>query len=242
MKKIFPLLIALAPAYLSFAQNPQPDYKIALKIYNLASLEEYTNVTASENDSSTQYTFNTRKLDIFHPTFAYQWSNKKEDFHEIELTRFSLSNTVFGAQSQMGNSNSTMLSGSERMRTIDISVRYEYIRNFRKGLDKKMLPSLGFAINPYCNHIVTQPIVSTSFPTSSWHLGARMFVVPRLNFTLSKRIFLDINIPICIVDNYQLRNKYANPAIPLDNRITYSNLFELLPRVYSIRFGVGFKL
>jgi hypothetical protein len=113
MKKIFSGLIALAQAYFPFAQNPLADYKIALKIYNIKSLEEYTNMTASGNDSSTLYTFNTRKLDILHPTFAYQWSNKKGDFHEVELTRFALSNDPLSANSQAGNSNSTMLSGSE---------------------------------------------------------------------------------------------------------------------------------
>ncbi len=223
------------------AQNPQVDYKYTLKIYNLASFEEYTNSTDPENGYSTLFSFNTRKLDILHPTIAFQWSNKKRNFHEVELTRFTLGNVASISQSQNVNSNTTQLLDSERTTTIDISLRYEYILNFRKGQDKKMIPSLGFAINPYCNNIVTRPQVSTSFPTSSWHLGARIFVVPRLNFSLSSRIFLDVNIPICLMDNYQLRNKYDSPIVSLDNRITYSNLIDFMPKMYSLRIGFGFK-
>jgi hypothetical protein len=241
MKKKSLFLFAVVQASICLSQNPQLQYKSALKIYNLASLEKYTNSTDSNTDYSTLFTFNTRRLDIFHPTLAFQWNNKKKNTHEVELTRFSVNKVLNSTSSQAGNSaQSQTLSGADVL-TVDISLRYEYILNLRKPKDKKMIPSLGFAINPYLNYISIQSLASTTFASSSWHLGARLFVVPRLNFHLSSRIFLDLNIPVCLVDDYQLRNANSSPNLSLENRITYSNFFEFLPKVYSVRFGVGFK-
>lgn len=236
MKKCFLLLILLLFIKSGWSQNPNLDYKKALKVYNLTTYEDYSK---SKNDT-TRFTSTT--LQILHPTFAFQWKSKKNNFHEIELTDFHLAKARTKTEITKNLSdNGQLLSGNDLV-TTSISVRYDYIINFCKSKDKKLVPSLGFGINPYFRLNKYVPTLSTSFPATEQFFGVRAFFTPRLTYYLTSKLFIDINIPLCVFDYYNLTDKVNNPSLTLNEQKNYSSSFETSPRIFSGRIGIGLKI
>jgi len=236
MKKYILIILLLLFIKNSWAQNTNLDYKNAIKIYNLSTFEEYRELKSD----SFRYTATT--LQLLHPTIAFQWKTKKNNFHEIELTNFMLSKVGTKTETVTNTSgNAQMVSGNDLTTTL-ISLRYEYILNFNKSKDKKLVPSIGFGINPYFKQNNYSPKISSSFPTSEDFIGARTFITPRLTYYIKPKIFIDINVPLCLFDTHYLKEEEDNPAIPANQRTATSYDFELFPKIYSGRLGIGLKI
>ena len=240
MKKFIGIIGLLLFFKDGWAQNTNLDYKNAFKIYNLTTFEKYSKYRGDTTAYSFRYT--TTTLQILHPTIAFQWKTKKNNFREIELTNFMLSKT--GTQTEIvidSTGIAQMVSRNDLIATL-ISVRYEYTLNFNKSKDKKLVPSLGFSINPYFRQNTYTPIISTSYKTVERYFGASAFVIPRLTYYLSSKLFIDINIPLSFSDIYCLTDKEENPAIPAKQQTITTYNFELFPKIFSGRLGVGLKL
>jgi len=236
MKNYILIILSLVFIKNGWTQNTNLDYKYAIKIYNLTSFDEYKETKSDTN------AYSTKTLQILHPTVAFQWKTKKNNFHEIELTNFMLSKV--GTKTEIVNNttgNRQIVSGNDLTTTL-ISLRYEYILNFNKSKDKKLVPSLGFSINPYFKQNNYSPTISTSFPTSEVFIGARTFITPRLTYYIKPKIFIDINIPLCFSDTYYLRDKEDNPALAANKRTNTSYDVGLFPNFFSGRLGIGLKL
>lgn len=240
MKNYFVIVITILFINKGWTQNTNLDYKNAIKIYNLTTFDEYREFKSDTTAYSFRYT--TATVQILHPTIAFQWKTKKNNFHEIELTNFMLSKV--GTQTEIVNNttgNGQMVSGNDLITTA-ISVRYEYILNFNKSKDKKLVPSIGFGINPYFKQNNYRPKISTSFPTSEDFFGARTLITPRLTYYIKPKLFIDINVPFCFFDTYYLKDKEDNPAVPTKQRTITTYNYEQFPKIFSGRLGVGLKL
>lgn len=240
MKNYFVIVIILFFINKVWTQNTNLDYKNAIKIYNLTAFEEY----GKFKSDTTMYSFryNTRTLQVIHPTIAFQWKTKKNNFREIELTSFMIGKV--GAKTEVVDNttgNAVIRSGNDLITTF-ISVRYEYILNFNKSKEKKLVPSLGFGINPYFKQNNYEPKVLTSFPTSEKFFGARSFITPRLTYYIRPKFFIDINIPLCFFDTYYLIDKEDNPAISAKQRTMTTINYDQFPKIFSGRLGVGLKI
>ncbi len=225
-----------------WTQNTNLDYKNAIKIYNLTTFEEYEKSEKLNDTSSAYFSYTTTNLQILHPTIAFQWKTKKNNFHEIELTCFIIDKAV--TKTEIKNTTSAnvyLLSGSD-ITTTSIAVRYEYILNFNKSKDRKLVPSLGFSINPYFKQNKFSPVISSSFPTSESYFGTRVFITPRLTYYVKSRFFVDINIPLCAFDTYSVTEKREDPSIPESERTIKTNNFQMFPTIFSGRIGIGLKL
>jgi hypothetical protein len=242
MKKyvlIIPLLLFLKNGW---AQNTNLDYKNAIKIYNLTTFEEYERSERLNDTSSNYYVYTTRNLQILHPTIAFQWKTKKNNFHEIELTNFIIDKAVTKTElTDSTFSNAYLLSGSD-ITTTSIALRYEYILNFFKSKERKLVPSLGFSMSPYFKQNKFSPLVATSFPSSERYIGSRAFVTPRITYYLRPRFFIDLNVPLCVLDAYTMTEKSEDPSIPESERTVKSINFQGLPTIFSGRIGIGLKL
>ena len=84
MKNYILIILLLLFIKNGWTQNTNLDYKYAIKIYNLTTFDEYRE---SKSDTTA---YSTKTLQILHPTVAFQWKTKKNNFHEIELTNFML--------------------------------------------------------------------------------------------------------------------------------------------------------
>jgi hypothetical protein len=225
-----------------WTQNTNLDYKYAFKIYNLTTFDEYERSRTINDTSSIQVDYTTTTLQILHPTIAFQWKTKKNNFHEIELTNFMLGKLTTKTENKDDTINNGQTVRGYDLVTTSISARYEYILNFYKSKESKFVPSLGFGINPYYRQNNYTPKNESSFSSSEQYFGAKVFLTPRLTYYLSSKFFLDINIPICFFDGYFLIDKENNPALPIQERTISTFNFNGFPKVYSGRIGVGLKL
>lgn len=239
MKKKLLIFFLTIVVKIGWTQNANLDYKSALKIYNLTSFDEQT-ISRRLTASSPLYQYTNTTLQILNPTIAFQWQSKRNNFHEIELTSFMLGKIGKTIDTITTNSAQT-ISGSDLTITA-ISLRYEYILNFNKSKDSKLVPSISFGINPYYRQNNNSPKTSSSFHMSDINIGMRAFVAPRISYFLTSKLFLDVNIPLCFFDTFYYAGKEDNPALSLLERTTNTYKFSLFPKVFSGRIGIGIKL
>ena len=131
--KLLTLLLLTTLVKTGWSQNPNLDYKTGLKVYNLTTFYEQTKSRKLNDTSSYSIQKTSTSLQILHPTIAFQWKSKTNNFHEIELTSFKLEKN--GTKTENINdttNNSQIISGAD-LTTTAISARYEYILNFNKS-------------------------------------------------------------------------------------------------------------
>lgn len=238
-KKLLILILFTIVVKIGWTQNINLDYKSALKFYNLTSIEEQT-ISRRLTASSPLYKYKNTTLQILHPTIAFQWRSKKNNFREIELTSFMLRKIEKTTDSISSNSTQTISGGDYTITAI--SLRYEYILNYNKSKDSKLVPSIGFGINPYYRQYNNSPKTSSSFHTSDINIGMRAFVTPRISYFLTSKLFLDVNIPLCFFDAFYYAGKEDNPALSILERTINTYNFSLFPKVIIGRIGIGIKL
>jgi len=84
--KLLVLMLLTIIVKKSWGQNTNLNFKSALKVYNLATFEEQTKSRGLNDSFSYRIQNSSTSLKILHPTIAFQWKSKKNNFHEIELT------------------------------------------------------------------------------------------------------------------------------------------------------------
>ena len=121
-------------------------------------------------------------------------------------------------------------------------MRYEFVLNFNKSKDRKLVPSIGFGVNPYFKQSSSVPKTANLFPSSEKHVGVKGFVTPRLTCFMTSKLFLDLNLPFCVMDSYALASQESNPTIPIGDQTATTFNFKRFPKQFSARIGVGLKL
>jgi hypothetical protein len=238
-KKTLSFLFLLVFVKTSWSQNTNLDYRSGLKIYNLSTFEEnFKSIRLSDTSS---YQFTNTSTQILHPTIAFQWKARNNNFHEIELTNFEIGKT--GAKTEfVADTNGIPFVSGQDIVTTALSVRYEYILNFNKSKDSKLVPSLGFGVNPYFRKNKYSPLASSSFPASESSFGLRAFITPRVTYFITQKIFVDFNIPLCLFDNFILTEMRDNANLPVEQRTVSTYNFNQFPKFISGRIGIGIKL
>jgi hypothetical protein len=239
MKNNATIFFLLLSAF-AYSQNKNLDYKRAIKFYNLST---YQKTTSNSSDSVFTYNSYSSNFQILHPTIAFCWKAKNQNSNEVELTGLLVKKTNSNSSIATTSSNlpPNTVSGADVFSS-SISLRYEYIINYFKKSDCSLAPSLGCAINPYLDQTKQKPQTTQSFPSSYITAGVRGFITPRLTYYYSSKCFFDLNIPIALFD---AQNKYStvrNPGIRVANqRISEAN-FDVFPKQFYLRLGVGIKI
>lgn len=234
------LLLMISMVKIGRAQNTHLNYNNALKIYNLTTFEtqeKSKRISATLASHST-----TSHLQILHPSIAFQWKAKKNNFHEIELTNFMVGKSdakteIFNDSTRTGQ----MVEGSS-LSTIAISLRYEYLLNLRRAKTRRFVPGIGFGFQPFYTRNHFRPKISSSFPTSDIQFGMKAFFTPRITYFLSSKMFIDVNIPFCVFDSYYSMVKENDPSVPIQERNFNTFNYNQFPKLLSGRIGLGLKL
>lgn len=216
------------------AQDPSPGYKAAVKLYNISTLQVVRHGAYFGTNNTPSY-----DLEVMHGAPAVQWQGRQRHFHEAELTRLLVN------RSYQTYDVSTPGGGWERSGTRNvthIALRYEYIVTFGKKESRKLVPSLGLGLAPSFFRQSFEPGSVTLFNTSTTHLGLDGQVIPRLNYHLNSRIYLDLNIPVSAIRLGTTTSTNRNPVIPARQQKISNVDLSLAPSHYSVRFGVGFRL
>lgn len=233
--KFFKLLSLIIFINTVWSQNKNLQFKNSIKIYNYSTYErEITLLSNSSKDINSSFK-------VLKPTISFMRKSKKNNFHEIELNNFVLNKDDSKSEFNNTTNNSYVITG-QKLITTSISARYEYILNFNKKKDFKLVPSIGFGLNPYYNKLSLKPKTSSSFESSKIKFGFKTFITPRLTYFVSSKLFVDFNIPICIFDMYTNEEKLKNPNLPEHLRTSSNFNFNLFPLFYSLRLGLGVKI
>lgn len=228
-------------AFGAAGQDAAPKLQRSLLVYNLTDWERYSH---SDDGGDTSF-FRTAEsmLRIFHPTIAYRWEQRKGRFHELELIDFRFSareKTVRPVAPSAGVSASAM--AGEQITQAALSVRYEYQTYIRHRENRPWQISLGLGINPYYFLHLLQPLVTTHFPERVHTAGMRLHAVPRFTWHFAERLFLDVNLPVCVAE-LRFQHRYdETPTLPIDERSSLLSEFNTFPALFSGRIGLGFKL
>lgn len=222
------------------AQNMNLDYQQAFKFYSQTTYMD--DIKSSDVDSNGNYSYSrSRTLRIFQPTIAFQWKNKKGNFHEIELTQFKINRNNNISEMKNANSGSSTINGGTKKTELNFAFRYEYIINFLKSKETKFVPSLGLGASPYFNFSTTDPASSTSYATSFLNSGLRVYLSPRITYYFHSKFFLDLNLPICLGDTYISRARVENPVFTPEQQVNTTIYVESFPKLFSGRIGLGYK-
>lgn len=241
MKKLIIILIVLFTTTISFAQQKTKNpASYSIKLYNLSVWDKSTFANPSRTHSRYPYTFSNRENTSFlHPSFALQWSRKK--IQEIELSFLEINKRNTSKTTVYDSMNNVVLIAYNVQNNTNITVRYEYIWQFLKNTHT-INPSIGFAASPYYQRERIIAYSSNVFSEQMTAVGVRMFVTPRAQWNITRRSFMDVNVPICISDFRATMYKIDNPLLARDERNYAVSDFNTLPKYYSFRIGVGIKL
>jgi hypothetical protein len=111
----------------------------------------------------------------------------------------------------------------------------------RKKKEAKLIPSIGFSVNPFYRSNKASPVVSSSYEVSEKTLGVRTYIVPRLNYYAGQHLYFDLNIPLCFTETNWQSNSDKDPTIPQDQRTISSFDARLFAKIFSARLGVGIR-
>jgi hypothetical protein len=235
MRATITILLATVLAGKANAQEPthtQSEYRYAVKLYNTVSRQEYPAISLNPN-----LTLGRTETKFLSPSVAFTWKTKKGNYREIELSSLQL-----GKERQDMWTNSSGLVESVIINNSDIKARYEHILVFAKSKAWKLKPMLGIGAEPFFQYqrisYISTAVVARPFTTQTF--GARLYASPRINWDLSQRLLLDVNIPICVAEiNSQSRSDFDNFGV---TRKTSVFNFEAAPVRFSARVGLGLRL
>lgn len=243
MRKKFLLLIAVIFSKVTIAQNPYLDYKYALKVNNLTTLSS-THIPVFVATSHGLTIFNGTKLgnrfQLYHPTFAFDWQSKRKNTHELELIDLILNRGT--TKEYYYDTNSGLKKIADQTLETAISVRYEYMINFRTQKESRWVPSLGFSLNPYYQNYRSSISDSLSHKIGVQTIGIRAAFNPRITYFFSKRLFISAGFSLTMLDFS--RSTYQFPAYPPQQGSPYKTTyfkFKNVKDLIEFRVGIGYK-
>lgn len=231
--KLFTALVLTALSTTAIAQSSTLG-KYQIKLYALVTTNATSiNNTYNSNRKSISYVFFNEKLN---PTFAINKRTHKGNRHEIELTAFAVNET--SNRTTYSNPGISQVATGGSVQESKFALRYEYIYVFLK--DKKIQPSIGGAVSPYYAKYNFTPLSSSVFPFKEYAFGIQTFIIPRISYNISKRFFVDLNVPLKITENqFSSRHEY-NPTE--QNNTSNNNSFTAFEDMFYARLGIGITI
>ena len=83
-------------------------------------------------------------------------------------------------------------------------------------------------------------MLSSAFAEFERHIGVRTFVTPRITYFIKQKLFVDLNIPICITEMEYSEERNNDPSIKAAKMTAYN--FNGFPKMFSARLGLGIKI
>lgn len=223
------------------AQEAESSNRLNLKFYNTVQYEKFEAVTLYEHNGTLEYYQNKENYTWLKPSVAIQWQGKKDKLHEIEWVNFIWNQKeeyFTGGNQDLPN----WVIPGHNYTLINIAFRYEHLLPLFSLNQKNLNFSIGLGGSPFFLRNQISPIIRNLFPIAVTEAGINFYAIPRINYQLSKKFFLDFNIPINLAQTGFQRVKMENPSRPVAEQINDRWNFHLLPNILAARVGVGMKL
>lgn len=236
MKHLF-LTIMLLYATTLTAQQDSTRNK-SLKLYVNTIYKPFSDVYVPPNSYRAKVL--TTAYDYVQPSLAMMWQNKRGNYHEAELGMVSVGERYI--MSQVLRDRTYYPRVDYRLNFIQAAVRYEYIIALNKRHNARWIPSLGLAAMPFFSRYEKAPYLAMYVPVTTTEVGMKHFVVPRLQVVLSKRVFLDFNIPFHLFDFSTQWQDIENPTLPQHAQEYRISNLRIFPGNNVVRLGLGVKI
>jgi len=228
MKRIVLTALSISSMICSFGQN-----NIGIKIYQNTDLFE------TQYESRFGQVTKVENVNISRISMAVDIETKKGYTHELEFLIPEISKSLDDVQFPLNYE-------FRKDQTFDgyadsFSLRYELSKTLTNKA-RRFAFLLGVGINPYYVHIEYEPNVETTYYWSTKLYGFALNVTPRIKYKLSQRFSIDLNVPLKIYDLRGERNRVKNPAIPIRQQTFNDNNSIFFENVYTLRFGLMYKL
>ena len=228
MKTVLLAAISTLSVLCSFGQST-----VGIKIYQNTDLFKIIYDESRNNllTSSEQINFNRISL-------AVDIHTKKGFVHEIEFFIPEISKSLDDIQYPMNYEfrKDTTFDGEGT----SYSLRYE-LSNTLTDESKRFGFAIGAGINPYYVHVEYIPNVETTYYWSTQLYGFAFNFTPRINYKISRRFNIDLNVPLKIYDLRLEKNQVNNPAIPIRQQNTNDVDHIFFESAYTIRLGLAYK-
>ncbi len=223
----------LLSSLLLFAISSSAQRSFQVKVYQNT---DYFDV--SYYNSQTNSSRNSNELNFSRISLAFAINTRKNFVHEIEIIIPELSKSIYNVKLPLDYS---FQDDGPRVGTISTySFRYE-LSKVLSNPSKKFRFNLGLAINPYFTDTEYEPENSIAYYKSNTKLfGVSFNIVPRINYNITDRILIDLNIPFKLYDLQNKETRINNPALPIRQQTSseFTNVF--FEDVYTIRLGVSY--
>lgn len=251
MKPYFLFLILIFSSQLSAQITiDTPQYRYAFKGYlNFSDEKKLDTQTDFIGNISVTNEQNITLL----PRIALSKYRKNGQFFELSLTNFEFSNKksqtenkVLFAFDSLGNrisinAGQIPIRGAQVF-TNHFGFRFEWSFPMYKNEESTLKSYIGISTDPSLFFQKIVPFTSAAFVTHVGQLSNTFILIPRLTYSCSKRLFIDVNIPISFLE---LATKYRfenNPSLPTFARDTFNFTARLPSNFWAIRLGIGYKI
>lgn len=226
-------LFLLVMPVISWGQNV-PGNSLSLTIYGNIFQEnqeiQLLNLTNSQI-SDKQEPVQGLQFGDFSPALFILHSN--QHFSEIELAflRFNKENVV----------RVTELSGPFPGTTQNFSLGLRYAINFNSlaGQESVVQPYFGFSVLPYMHRVNTNPENKALYKTTQTDLGVLGQFISRLIIQVSDLIYLDLNVPISLLEAKQQTIQLQGGGQSLPDIKERKTDLRWLPKKTHLRIGLG---
>ncbi|HEY0769159.1 MAG TPA: hypothetical protein VGD31_02420 [Sphingobacteriaceae bacterium] len=225
MKQTLTFALALS-CLTSFAQR-----QFSIKVYQ--NTDTYNLIVAEPWKNQTS---ETRRVVGF-SRFSMALTLEKEFIHELELFLPEFGKAADDLQFPMHRK---ITKGPRfQSQASAYSFRYELTKSLTRGNSPLGL-SLGAGLHPYYVQIDYTPTVSVAYPSTRSWFGAGIVITPRITYDITKRLYLDLNVPLRVFDYQYNKEHIRNPAIPLRQQVNAFLKYRFFDDVYTLRFGIAY--
>lgn len=218
--------------------------KINIRIIIILILFFAVNSVFAQSDSNNSVLFNY----AIKNNFQYFYQNK------LNSAEFQLIAPSFFLRTRSGNAHEFELSqlvfwksdtrdkgfyNASLHKNFFIAIRYQYNYYFIKR-PVKFSPYLGATVLSNFEVFNTKPEKAGQFESKFTGFGTTVALAPGINYNISKRVFLDFNIPLEFYSFNYNQNKIENPTLT-NNEKKHSETKNDMPLedILKFRFGLG---
>jgi hypothetical protein len=187
------------------------------------------------------YLYENELFDFGILSIAIEFKSEKFFAHEIEIMPVYIDyNDDLETISFYDNPDEDRVLSGGKNTSIKSYLRYQANHYFTK--DKIVVPYIGLSAKAFYYYNGYNPTITTTFKTTEQNIGLHFTISPGISFKISKKLLLDIDIPIGLYETKLNMSFIDNPLIPVKDRKSSEIIGEFIPKVYNIRLGLFYKL
>lgn len=238
MKKFLAITSLVLILTAVYSQNPNSDYRFSIKLNNLTSFEEYRmNFMWGSTPGYWDFSNNS----FINPTLSLQLNTRSNFFHELEFISIYVGKTLNKRYTYSSLMEDYIILNGQEINEVNFSARYIIAYDFLKNSDSKLIPSIGFGVNPEYFSIYSEPVVAISYPITEKLMAVRLQLIPKLSYSITPKLFVDMSIPVSLFDYKYFIYKVDNVTLLEELRTITSDKWTFLPKHYSGSIGIGLR-